>query len=181
MANCDICTVVIVLIGYMGCGKSTVGKQLAKAMGIPFVDLDAHMEKVEKMSIASIFDTKGEIYFRKKEATLLLELLDAKDPMILALGGGTPCYGNVMQELLSNANVITIYLQCSVELLTQRLWEEKETRPLIAHIATQEALNEFIRKHLFERSPFYMMASIKLHTNSRSQKELVEQILFALL
>lgn len=84
----------IILIGYMGCGKSTIGKLLAKSSDFEFEDLDFFIEKKLETSIETIFKTKGEIYFRKIENQYLVELLNSNEKMVLSLGGGTPCFTN---------------------------------------------------------------------------------------
>ena len=170
----------LVLIGYMGSGKSLIGKTLSQVLGIPFLDLDTFIEKKEGLSISEIFKTKGEIYFRKKEASLLQEILSENTSIILATGGGTPCYGNVMKELLASETVITLYLKNSVETLTERLWLERKKRPLISHLSSKEQLNDFIRKHLFERSFYYNQAHFSIPCDSFSEMEIVEKIVMEL-
>ncbi len=86
----------IVLIGYMGSGKSSVGKKLAEVLGISFMDLDDEIEKREHISIQKIFSKKGEIYFRKIEKEVLQTILIKRDSFVLATGGGTPCYADSM-------------------------------------------------------------------------------------
>lgn len=170
----------LILIGYMGSGKSTLGHALAEVTKLPFSDLDAVIEEQEAMTIAELFKTKGEIYFRKKEAEYLSKLINAPDNQILALGGGTPCYGNIMEMLCSHPNVKTVYLKGGVDLLTDRLWDERAKRPLIAHIESKDVLNDFIRKHLFERTYFYNQADRILDIGELSLSELTERIVFEL-
>ncbi|MDC8006387.1 shikimate kinase [Aureisphaera galaxeae] len=170
----------IVLIGYMGSGKSSIGRRLSEVVGNDFIDLDVEIETSEGTSISEIFQKKGEIYFRKKEAQVLQEVIAREQPAIIASGGGTPCYGRVMDDLLENPNVITVYLKCSVDTLTERLFPEREHRPVIAHLQTEELLNDFIRKHLFERSFYYSRASHIITCDGIDEKEVVEKILFAL-
>ncbi|MEZ4859386.1 MAG: shikimate kinase [Flavobacteriaceae bacterium] len=170
----------LVLIGYMGSGKSSIGKLLSSALNVPFLDLDIYIEEREGKSISALFETKGEIYFRKKEAFFLEEALKTHEKIILATGGGTPCYGTIMEDLLKLENVLIIYLQCSVATLTQRLWFQKKERPLIAHSNTKEDLHDFIRKHLFERSYFYNKAHNKILCDTFSEKEIVEKIVLQL-
>lgn len=81
----------VVLLGYMGSGKSTVGIKLAKKLSLPLIDLDHFIEEKEQMSIGELFQNKGEIYFRKQEMSYLEFLLSSSEAMILSLGGGTPC------------------------------------------------------------------------------------------
>lgn len=171
----------IILIGYMGSGKSVIGKELSKVTGLPFFDLDSFIEQEENLSIEAIFAHQGEIYFRKKEAAYVKQLLRSNDKMVLATGGGTPCYGEVMTELLQTPNSSTVYLNCSVDTLTKRLWKEKDHRPLIRHLTSEELLNDFIRKHLFERSFFYNQAAIKVSCDVLTPSEIVAQIVLKLL
>ena len=84
----------------MGSGKSRVGKALSQCIDIPYIDLDSYIEIQEKSSIESIFNNKGEVYFRKKERHYLEQLLLQKEPVILALGGGTPCYYDSMDFIV---------------------------------------------------------------------------------
>jgi len=164
----------IVLLGYMGSGKSTVGKMLGQRLAIDFIDLDDYVESAEGMSIAQIFKEQGEIYFRKKETEYLLKALDEFDDLILSLGGGTPCYGENMNHVLE-ATKNVIYLKVSIPELTQRLQYEKEERPLIQSIA-EENLPEFIGKHLFERSSFYQKANFTIDCNGKDTTSIAVEI-----
>ena len=168
----------IVLLGYMGSGKSTVGRLLAKDLGICFLDLDSYIEEVEKKPISAIFSEKGEVYFRKKEASCLREILERTDDFVLSIGGGTPCYANNMHaisEITQNA----YYLKVSIKELVHRLSKEKYERPLIQSMSDKE-LPEFIAKHLFERSFFYNQAQNKIKCDSKSVLEIVAEIKTAL-
>ena len=98
----------IILLGYMGCGKSTIANRLSKITEIPFVDLDKSIEERTNLSINEIFNKHGEIYFRKLEREVLIELLKIEHDLIIGLGGGTPCYAN-NHELLIGANIFSIY------------------------------------------------------------------------
>ena len=170
----------LVLIGYMGSGKTAVGNALASTLKFPFVDLDNLIEEAEGKSISEIFATRGEIYFRKKETEMIGQVLNDNQQMILSTGGGTPCYGNTMDTLLGNENVITIYLKSSVENLAGRLFTERKTRPLIAHLDSREDLVDFIRKHLFERAPVYERSSVIVTVEDKGIGEIVEEIVLQL-
>ena len=170
----------LVLLGYMGSGKSTVGKLLAETLQFEFTDLDHYIEMTENRSISNLFQQKGEIYFRRKEAIALAKIISEKNKMVIATGGGTPCYGTIMANLLANEDVVTIYLKNSLETLTERLYAEKSERPLIAHIESESLLNDFIRKHLFERSFYYNQASIILPCDGLTPQAIVEQLILKL-
>ncbi|MDT0555726.1 shikimate kinase [Patiriisocius hiemis] len=170
----------IVLIGYMGSGKSSIGIELSSILGYKFVDIDSYIEKKEKQSISSIFKTKGEIYFRKVEKVYLDEVLNDNSSLIIATGGGTPCYGTIMNELKKSKDVITIYLQTGLEELTKRLYIEKEKRPLISHLDNKKELQDFIRKHLFERSYYYNQSDKKVVTDGFSVREISKKIVLQL-
>ncbi len=170
----------IVLLGYMGSGKSAVGIELSTVMKLPFIDLDTYIQEKEEKSITSIFQEKGEIYFRKIEAKYLTQILQQKESCVIATGGGTPCYGSVMQDLTKNLDVLTIYLNTSVAVLTNRLWDEREQRPLIAHINNKEVLNDFIRKHLFERAFYYNQAAVVINCEELDVREITEKVLLQL-
>lgn len=165
----------------MGTGKSTLGKELATALSYDFLDLDNYISKREKNSISEIFKTKGEIYFRKKETQYLNDVINTSGNLVLALGGGTPCYGNNMELLKGNSNLISFYLKLSIPLLVKRLFLEREKRPLISHLNSEEALLEFIGKHLFERNPYYSQAQFTLNTDNKTKQEILEDILVHLI
>lgn len=165
----------IVLLGYMGSGKSTVGKMLATALNIPFRDLDEVIETSLNSTIPKIFEEQGEIFFRKKETEILEEILNTPRDMVIAAGGGTPCYGNNMDVMLTHANQV-VYLQLSVPELVNRLESGRDHRPLISHLP-KEALEEYVGKHLLERSPFYHHATIVIQSDGKTPEEIVEDIL----
>jgi len=164
----------IILLGYMGCGKSTIAKSLSKIIGIPFVDLDQYIEKETNLTINAIFEQRGEIYFRKLEHQALVELLNASEPLIIGLGGGTPCYAN-NHELLIGENVVSIYLKASIQTLFNRLSVNKGKRPLIADKSVEE-LKEFIAMHLFERSFYYNQAQYAVSVDDKSIDQTVLDI-----
>ena len=165
----------IVLLGYMGCGKSTIANILSKTINIPFVDLDKIIEEKTNLTINQIFEQHGEIYFRKLEHDVFVELLNSPDNSIIGLGGGTPCYAN-NHELLKGDNVLSIYLKASIETLFERLVSNKSKRPLIAD-KTDEEMKEFIAKHLFDRSFYYNHAQHKVVVDGKTVEETVADIL----
>ncbi len=164
----------IVLLGYMGSGKSLLGKQLAARLELPFTDLDTHIESEVGMPIPEIFETRGELFFRKKEHELLKALLETGEARVLSLGGGTPAYAGNM-DLVTAATPNTFYLQHSIPSLVGRLEKQREQRPLIAHLPEGE-LYDFIGKHLFDRVPFYSRASHTISCDGKSAAEILSEI-----
>ena len=164
----------IILIGYMGSGKSTIAKLLSKSIGFEYLDLDELIEKELDSSVSSIFEQKGEVYFRKKEHEILKKTLQLNQNLIISLGGGTPCFANNL-ELLQAETITTIYLKASIENLYNRLQFQKANRPLIAS-KNEEEMKEFIAKHLFERSFYYNQAKYIFTTDNKSPEETVSEI-----
>ncbi len=158
----------------MGSGKSTIGRKLAAVNSWEFIDLDNYIEEAERMAIAGIFSKKGEIYFRKKESQYLKEVLQKKENIVLATGGGTPCYGDNLKTILKTTNW-SFYLKLSVSFLVERLSSEKEQRPLIKNVSTAD-LPEFIGKHLFERSFFYNQSKHIISCDAKKPEEIVAEI-----
>jgi shikimate kinase len=168
----------IILLGYMGCGKSTIAKVLAQKVSLPCLDLDEIIEKRENSTVKNIFSEKGELYFRKLEHDILSELMNNQNSFVLSLGGGTPCYAN-NHELLKGKITVSIYLNASIPTLYDRLINEKENRPLIADKSETE-LKEYIAKNLFDRSYYYNQAQFKVLVDGKSAKEITDEILLLL-
>ncbi len=164
----------VILIGYMGSGKSVIAQKLAAALQIPVVELDDLIEKIAGMTIENIFSAKGEIYFRKLEHELFLEYLQSAQDFVMSTGGGTPCYYN-HHELLKGPSCVSVYLKASVDTLTKRLRQSKTKRPLIAHLQTEE-LKEYIAKHLFDRNYYYHQAQFTVVVDDKSIPEIVSEI-----
>ena len=171
---------ILFLIGYMASGKTTIGKILSKKLGYQFVDLDDYIVREEDKTINDIFKTKGEIYFRKIESFYLNQVIRKKDKLVLSLGGGTPCYGNNLNLLLDSSNTKTIYLKASVKTLTDRLMKEKSKRPLVSRFKSSEELQEFIGRHMFERSTYYSQANLTVSTENKTEKEIIKTIILSL-
>ncbi|TBV24813.1 shikimate kinase [Meridianimaribacter sp. CL38] len=168
------------LIGYMGSGKSTIGSKLAQVLDYNFIDFDDYIQFKEKKTITEIFQSKGEIYFRKIENIYLKELIEDTTNTIISLGGGTPCYGNNMELIKASKHAKSIYLKASIPVLTERLFNEKGKRPLIAHIDSKEEMVEFIGKHLFERTNYYNQSDATILTDNKSIEEITEKIILEL-
>ncbi len=162
----------------MGCGKTTIAQKLSSLIQIPYVDLDKYIELKAEMSINQIFESFGEIYFRKLEQDLFVQLLASPENQIIGLGGGTPCYAN-NHELLKGEGITSIYLKASVETLFSRLVHNKSKRPILAS-KTEVELKEFIAKHLFERGYYYNQAEYKVNVDDQSIDETVAAIVVLL-
>lgn len=144
----------IYLIGYMGSGKSTIGRKLARRLKYRFLDLDKHIVSSNGRTIPQIFDEDGETGFREIERIALLDTLDMEN-MVVGTGGGTPCFFDNITQIKQHGT--SVYLRTSVETLTQRLLNSKTRRPLIEGKTAYE-LQNYIRKHLTDREVFYMQA-----------------------
>ena len=161
----------------MGSGKTTLGKELATSLNYNFLDLDDYISDKEHFSISDLFQSKGEIYFRRKETQYLNEIINSTEDVVIALGGGTPCYANNMESIISNPEIISFYLKLSIPILAKRLFNERANRPLISHLNSEEELMEYIGKHLFERSPYYSQAHHIINANDIEQQAILEELL----
>ncbi len=148
----------IFLTGYMGCGKSTIGRKVAALMGINFIDLDKYIEERNFKSVPDIFAQDGEMVFRTKERQALEEVAQFEE-IVIGTGGGAPCFFDNMK--LMNEAGITIYLAPDIETLVYRLLKSKTERPLIAGKSPEE-LKIFIQQALEKRAPFYEQSKIIL-------------------
>ena len=161
----------VILLGYMGSGKTSIGKILAKKCNCEFIDLDKLIEKKYNSSVSKIFSDLGELEFRKIEKIMLNQVLSYDHKFILSLGGGTPCYYDNMDMILSRSNNV-FYIKVPTNILSNRLFLRKEKRPIISNIQSIEKMNEFVNKHIFERMPFYEKSNYVIESN-RNDKELV--------
>lgn len=165
----------ILLTGYMASGKTTIALLLSKAAGITYADLDEIIEKKAGKSVSEIFAGIGEIGFRRMEHEALKEALNNEDGFVLSLGGGTPCYAN-NHEFLQRQDVISVYLKASIQTLAKRLQSDGQGRPLIDNVAPEE-LEEFIAKHLFDRSYFYHKAKHVVNVDGKQAEDIVNEIM----
>lgn len=146
----------IFLTGYMGAGKTTVGKELAERTGLSFIDLDVFIEERYHRTVSRLFAEYGEDKFRDIERRLLHEVAEFED-IIISTGGGTPCFFDNMEFM--NAAGKTVYLQVSVDELAARLETCRYTRPVLQN-RTGEELKNFITESLQKRLPFYEKAQM---------------------
>jgi shikimate kinase len=176
---CDICSMNLVIMGYMGSGKSAVGRRLAELLQREFIDLDALIEQRLESTISEIFDQKGAVYFRKYESEILREICGRPGNVVIALGGGTPIYGDNLKWINDSDFNLSIYLKISIQPLVKRLWPERHHRPIIASLGTPEALEDFVRKHLFERTFAYMQAQLVFDVSALDLDSVAKEILNA--
>lgn len=168
------------LIGYMASGKTTLGRALAKRLGVDFIDLDLYIERRFHMTVQEIFARKGEDCFRDIERRMLREVGEFCD-VVISCGGGTPCHFDNMEYM--NSKGVTLRLQASVERTVERLLAAKGKRPIVAKIG-EEDLPRFVEAHLLEREPFYSQTQYTIGSDrleSRDQiadtvEEVVAQI-----
>ena len=152
----------IFLIGFMGVGKSTLGKKLAKKLDVPFYDTDKEIEKIEGKTIQEIFSLYGELYFRELEKKWLQNFSITN--AVIATGGGMPCDINRLFLMKSLGTVV--YLERPIKELFVRLKDAKKKRPLVASLSEDE-LFTLIQKLLDERSPFYNQAHLVLKRDNQ--------------
>lgn len=173
VSQCRVAMKPVFLIGYMGCGKTTLGEALARQMELRFIDLDQFIEARQGMSVVQIFDDMGENRFRELEIDALNEVAAMTD-VIVSCGGGTPCHGNNMA--LMNRAGITVWLTTSPERITARLLlpEQKCKRPKINTLSPDEVL-PLVRKELKARTPHYSQSQLQFDSTDIETGEATER------
>lgn len=164
----------LTIMGFMGSGKSTLGKQIAKKMGVDFTDLDSYIEESTGKSIPSIFKKYGEDDFREIESQCLREVL-LKPNQIVATGGGTPCHRNNL-ELIKTLST-SVYLQVSPEALVKRLLRSKNPRPLIQGKSNDDLLT-YVQQKLKKREKYYLEANYIVQSDQIQVEDLLTLIFF---
>ena len=159
----------IILLGYMGAGKTTIGKELAKTLGLSFYDLDWYIQTRMRKTVKEIFDERGEEGFRKIEHNMLHEVAEFED-VVISCGGGTPCFYDNMDYM--NQQAETVYLKADPDVLYMHLKMGKGVRPLLLN-KTPEEVQAFIREQLAQREAFYSRAK---HTLDVSLMDNYEKI-----
>ena len=145
----------VILIGYMGAGKTTVGKDLAKKLGVPFYDLDWYIENRMRKKVKQIFDERGEEGFRIIERNMLHEVAEFEN-VVIACGGGTPCFFDNMDYMVGQGDVV--YLRGTPDVLFRHLKMGKGVRPLLLGKSDDELL-AYIRENVAKREEYYMKAN----------------------
>jgi shikimate kinase len=163
----------IFLLGFMGSGKTHWGRQLSQKLGIPFFDLDEQIVNAENKSINEIFASKGEEYFRMVEKDTLHIITESRDSMIMACGGGTPCYFNNIDYM--NRMGTTVWLDTPIPVLLERLIKERAKRPLLKDLS-DEQVNAFIVKKFSDRKIYYEQASVIIDESPVQLEKLIEKI-----
>ena len=160
----------IFLIGYMGAGKTTVGKALAKTTGLKFYDLDWYIEGRMRKTVPQIFAELGEEGFRRIEHRLLHEVAEFEN-VIISCGGGTPCFFDNIDYMNKQGQVV--YLKVTPEVLCKHLKMGKTERPLLKG-KTEEELLTFVTTQLASRSPFYEQANYTLDVSLMDNYEKIK-------
>ena len=160
----------IIIIGYMGSGKTTVGHALSQELGLPFYDLDWYIETRMHRTVKQIFDEKGEEGFRKIEHNLLHEVAEFED-VIISCGGGTPCFFDNIDYI--NRQGETVYLKCTTDVLYKHLKMGKTVRPLLLN-QTPDEVKTFIEAQLKQREPFYAKAKHIVDVSLMDNKEKIK-------
>ena len=166
----------IFLIGYMGCGKTTLGRALAKRLGREFIDLDFYITQRFRKSVPEIFAERGEEGFRQLERSMLREIGEFSD-IVIACGGGTPCHYDNMDYM--NSHGLTIWLQAERARLIERLKLGAHKRPLISG-KTEEEIADFLDENLAARSPWYSQARLTVDSTRLETKEEIADTVTAL-
>jgi len=166
----------IFIIGFMGCGKTTIGRLLAKCMNYSFVDTDRFIEMWQDLTVAEIFARHGEAAFREMERNILLYLQNCES-VVISTGGGMPCHGNNMNIMsgfdTANTNNKVVYLKVSPQTLVQRLIHSYTERPLIKG-KTETELLQYIKEQLAIREQFYNRADIVMQTEKYTIEEILQ-------
>lgn len=169
-------TLRILLIGYMGAGKTTIGKALSDEMNIPFYDLDWYIEARMHRNIKQLFEERGEEGFRKIEQAMLHEVAENEN-VIIACGGGTPCFFDNMDYM--NRQGTTVYLKAIPEVLYAHLKMGKTIRPLLLG-KTEEEIGQLIVRQVAERESYYLKAKYVLNINLLSSAEKIKEAVYSL-
>lgn len=160
----------IFLIGYMGAGKTTLGKAFARDMGLNFIDLDWYIEERYHKTVQQLFAERGEKGFRELEQKMLHEVAEFED-VVVSAGGGTPCFFDNMDYM--NACGDTVFLDVDSEVLFQRLKVARRQRPLLANKSDEE-LRDFICEALQKRHPFYSKAKHLFKADELEDKKQIQ-------
>ncbi len=164
----------IFLVGYMACGKSTIGKRLHKKLNIDLYDTDKEIVELAGLTVAEIFDSKGEEYFRTQESSMIKSLIDNNINAVISTGGGAPMWGDNMK--LMNQAGLTIYLSRTAENIAQRVSVRgREKRPKLRGLSDEELI-DFMKKGIAERDERYREAKLVIEADSYTDDMIIDAI-----
>ena len=159
----------VFLLGFMGVGKSTLGRIAAAKLSTRFMDFDVLVEQYQEMTISQIFSQCGQAFFRKIEHDLLREVVQTETDFIMGTGGGLPCFHSNLEFM--NEHGVTVYLKAPSSAIVERLWNSSGARPLIAN-KSREELSAYVEETLRVRSRYYEQAKEILELDLTSSKVL---------
>lgn len=163
----------IFLLGFMGSGKSSLGKKLAKQLAFNFIDLDVMIERKAGLTINEIFENSGEEKFRDLEHECLKDSLNF-DNVVIATGGGTPCFYDNMEMI--NNNGISLYIKLSTYALISRLFDNKAKRPLLKQAENKQEFQKFIYDLFATREKYYLQAQMIVEGDKIKVNEIIEML-----
>lgn len=158
----------VYLIGFMGCGKTTTGKLLAKITGFTLIDTDSEIENETGKTVSEIFSSEGETAFRELELKIISRYFNSSGNFIISTGGGLPCFHDLMNRLIQDGK--TVYIKCEEEILEERIKKNLNQRPLLS----ENDIRKTISDKLKERTPIYEKASIIVNGNQCPEKVAAE-------
>ncbi len=159
----------VVLTGMMGCGKSSIGKELANQLELKFIDTDLEIEKKINAKIEDIFKIKGENFFRKIEEEICVNLIDG-EPKVISLGGGAFLNDRIRKLILKKT--ISVWIDVNYKTIAKRIKSSKKIRPMLNY----EKLEDSVKSILKERAAIYKLATIRINANEMSKKKVVNEI-----
>lgn len=164
----------IYLTGFMGSGKSTLGKKLAMLLKREFIDLDRYIEEKEQRTVSDIFEQEGEEVFRKKESEYLKSLTDKDTPSVISLGGGTICFNENIIPIKQKG--LLIYLELTPAAIFSRVAGNTQQRPLLRNLTGDDLLHS-IEEKLNERKTYYEQAHITINGLNLNAQQLLQSII----
>lgn len=167
---------ILYLVGFMGCGKSSLGRRIAERTGFAFADTDHMVEEAAGRTIPEIFATEGEAAFRAMESAALRSIPDEGNT-IVATGGGTPCNPENLAWMKAHGHIL--YISITADYLYRILYTRRQKRPKLAGLNDEELLR-YIRTTLAEREPYYSQASATIECTGASDSYIIDHILFYL-
>ena len=160
----------IVLVGFMGAGKTSLGRGLSKKLNLPHIDTDYEIEKIKNMKISNIFEFYGENYFRELEQNIIIDIINQKKNSVISLGGGS--FLNIKVREIIKKKCISIWLHTDINTIYSRMENTNNIRPLFSKIKNKPDLEVLLKK----RSLIYQEADIKINTKDYKKNYLINKI-----